>query len=157
MRWAGRGMQSDSSAGHAKSCNFDTLNFYMFIDEALVILVGAGEFEGIGDNGLAFFHARDDVGAADPMGFGVVGLRPSRGMIRVGMIKADDVFATFAAFALNADQHAIIDVIPVVGRVGARITGARYGSDDATSVFFETAKQDTAAFVGIRFFAVAAK
>ena len=68
-------------------------------DQLLVGFVAAGELEGIGQHGFAFFHAGDDVGTAKPVGFGEVGLRPLRRMIWVRVIEADDVLAALAAFA----------------------------------------------------------
>ena len=49
------------------------------------------------------------------MGFGVIGRRPARGMVRVGVIEADNVFAALAAFALNPNKFLGIDVVAVVG------------------------------------------
>ena len=58
------------------------------------------------------------------MGFGEIGLRPSRGMIGMRVVEADDVFAALPAFALDADQFARIDVIAVLRRIGSSIAAA---------------------------------
>ena len=36
------------------------------------------------------------------MGFGEIGGRPLGGMVRVGVVEADNVFSAFAALALDA-------------------------------------------------------
>ena len=54
-----------------------------------------------------------------------IGRRPLSGMVRMGVIKPDDIFAALAPFPLNADQFFGIDVVPVVGGIGARVAGAR--------------------------------
>ncbi len=51
----------------------DLRHFYFFTHQFFVGLVAAGQFEGIGQHGIAFFYAGDDVGAAEPVGFGEVG------------------------------------------------------------------------------------
>ena len=58
------------------------------------------------------------------MSFGVVGLRPLGGMIGVGVIEADDVFAALASFPLDANQFLGIDVVAIVGGVGAGVAAA---------------------------------
>src|SRR4030095_6906110 len=67
-------------------------HFHSFISESLIALIGSRQFEGIGDVCLALGYARDDIGAADPMCFGQVGLRPLRGVVGGRVIKTDDVF-----------------------------------------------------------------
>ena len=49
----------------------------------------------------------------------------------MGMVEADDVFAALAAFTLDADKFLGIDVVAVVGGVGAGVAGAGDGGDDA--------------------------
>ena len=46
----------------------------------------------------------DDVGAADPVGFGEVGRGPLRGVVGVRVVEADDVEAEAAGLALDFDQ-----------------------------------------------------
>src|SRR2546425_11051466 len=46
---------------------------------------------------LCLFYAGDDVGAAEPVGLGEVGLGPLGGVVGMGMVEADDVL-----FALTA-------------------------------------------------------
>ena len=98
------------------------------------------EFEGVRERGLPFFHAGDDVGAAEPVGLGQVGRRPLGGMVRMGMVEADDVFAALAAFTLDAHQFLGIDVVAVVGGVGAGVAAAGGRGDDAGSVVIDAAE-----------------
>jgi hypothetical protein len=91
------------------------------------------------------------------MGLGEIGLRPLSRVVRVRMIEADDVFTALAAFTLDANQFARINVVTVVGGVCAGVTTARRGDDDARAIVFKTAEQYAAAFVRISLFAVAAK
>ena len=58
------------------------------------------------------------------MRLGKIGLRPLRRMIRMRMIKADDVLAALAPLALNADQFFGINVVAVVRRISARVAGS---------------------------------
>src|SRR6185312_17544074 len=101
------------------------------------------------------FHAGDYIGAAEPVGFGKIGLRPLCRVIGMRVIEADDVFSALAALALDADQIFRINVVTVVRRVGAGVSGARGGGHD-TGIVSHLAKQHAAALVGIGFFAVAA-
>src|SRR6202034_2743022 len=73
-------------------------------------------------------------------------------MVGMRVIEADDVFSAVTAFALDADQFLGIDVVAVVGRIGASVATARGRSNDAGAIVFEAAEEDTAAFVGICFF-----
>ena len=79
-------------------------DFDCFVDEVLVNLVRTGEFKRVGDHGFPLFHAGDDVGAANPVGFGEIGRRPTGGMIGVGVVETDNVLTALATFALDADQ-----------------------------------------------------
>ena len=74
------------------------------------------------------------------MGFGEVGGGPLRGVVGVGVVEADDVLAAVAAFALDADQVFGIDVVAIVGGVGAGIAGAGGGGDDARAIVFDMAE-----------------
>src|SRR5579862_5555067 len=78
-------------------------------------------------------------------------------MIWMRMIKANDIFSAFAAFALDADQFLWIDAIAVVWRVVARVAAAGDRSNDARAVAIELTQQNTAALVRIGFFAVPAQ
>ena len=92
--------------------------------EALVVFGGAGEEEGVGGVALPFGDGGDDVGAAEPVGFGEVGRRPLRGVVGVGVVEADDVEAAVAGLALGGDELFGCDVVAVVGGVGAGVAGA---------------------------------
>ena len=136
---------------------YDSDEFDFIVDELLVALVGSGKFERIRNRRLALFHAGDDVGAAEPVGFGQIGLRPAGGMVGVGMVEADDVFTTLAAFALDADQFAGIDVVAVMRGVSAGIAAAGGRGHDAGAIVAGTAEKDSAALVRVSFFTVAAE
>ena len=124
------------------------------IDKLFIRFLGAGQFKRVRDRGFSLIHAGDDIRAADPMRFGKISRRPMRGMIRMGMIEADEVFSALPAFALDSHELAGIDVVPVLGRVGARVAAARGRNHGAGAVIVETPEQDPAAFVGIGLFAV---
>src|SRR6185437_16846759 len=85
------------------------------------------------------------------------GRRPLSGMVRMGVIKPDDIFAALAPFPLNANEFPGIDVVPVVGGIGTRVARARYGSHRAYALIPHLAEQDAAAFVRISFLAMEAK
>ena len=72
------------------------------------------------------------------------------------MVEADDVFAPLAAFALNANQFARIDMVAVLRRIRARVGAASDGNDSA-AVPIHFAKQYTATLVRIGLLAVLAK
>ena len=59
------------------------------------------------------------------MCFGEIGWRPAGGVVRMGVIEADNVLTALAPFALDADQLARIDVVAVVRRVGAGVAATR--------------------------------
>ena len=86
-----------------------------------------------------------------------VGCRPLRGVVRMGVIKADNILATLAAFALNANQFPRIDVVAVVGRVLARVAAARDARNGLRAVVVEPPQQHAAALMGIGFFSVLTK
>src|SRR6185312_3614001 len=73
------------------------------------------------------------------------------------MIEADDILAALAALALNAHQLFGIDVVTVLRRIGAGVSGARHRSDYPCAVIIHAAEQHTAALVRIRLLAVMAK
>ena len=125
--------------------------------EALVFFGAAGEEEGVGDGGFSLDDLGDDVAAAEPMGFGQVGCGPLCGVVGGGMVEADDVFAALAAFALDADEFFRVDVVAVVGRIGAGVAGTSDGGDGADAVVVHATEEDAAALVGVGFFAVLAE
>jgi hypothetical protein len=127
-----------------------------FVEELFVLLGGAGEEEGVGDGGLAVLDGGDDVAAADPVGFGEVGLRPPRGVVGVGVVEADDVQRKAAGLALDADQLLGRNVVAVVRAVGARVAGAD-DLADAISLGRRVAEEDAAALVGVGLLAVRAE
>src|SRR4029077_16931218 len=112
--------------------------------------------ERIRQHGFALFYAGNHVGAAEPVGFGEIGRRPSRRVIRMRVVEANDVLSAFAAFTLDADQVFGIDVVTVVCGIRPRIAGPSDGSHDAF-VTIHPAEQNSTAFVRICFFAVAAE
>jgi len=131
-------------------------DFYFLIQKALIGFVGTGEFERVRNDGVSLLDAGDDVRAAEPMRFGQIRGRELGRMVRMGMVEANDVFSTVAAFALNAYQLAGINVVAVVSGVGACVAATGRAGDDAGAVFIESTEEDSAAFVGVGFFAVAA-
>src|SRR5215472_6031967 len=124
--------------------------------EALVVFGGAGEEEGVGVGGVAYGDGGDDVGAAEPVGFGEVGVGPLRGVVGVGVVEADDVEALVAGLALGGDELFGSDVVAVVRGIGARVAGAeKRGDADGGGLGF--AEENAAAFVGVGGFAVGAE
>jgi hypothetical protein len=73
------------------------------VGEGFVVFGGAGEEEAVGEGGVALFDGGDDVGAAEPVGFGEVGGGPLGGVVGVGVVEAYDVEAGFAGLALGGD------------------------------------------------------
>lgn len=128
----------------------------LLLGQLLVGLIRAIQFERVGNGSFPFLHARDHVGAAEPVGFGEIGRRPAGWMVGMGMVEADDILAALAAFALDVDQFARIDVVAVLRRIGARVSAARGGSHDARAIVVHATKQDTAALMRVGLFAVAA-
>src|SRR3954470_7571179 len=63
----------------------------LLVHELFVFFRAAGESEGIRHVRFALGDTGDDVGAADPMGFGEIGLRPAWRMVGMGVVKADNV------------------------------------------------------------------
>lgn len=90
------------------------------------------------------------------MRFGKISLRPPGGMIRVRMVKADNIFSAATAFALNAHELPRVDVIAIVGGIRARVAAAGCRGDEACSIFLEAAEQNATALVRICLFAVSA-
>jgi hypothetical protein len=129
--------------------------FYFLVDEGFVGFEGAGQLEGVGEVGFAGGDAGDDVGAANPVGFFEVGLGPLGGVVRVGVVEADDVLVAFAGLALDADKFFRVDAVAVLRRVGPGVLAARGGSDGA-DIAIHLAEEDATAFMGVGLFAVAA-
>ncbi len=102
-------------------------------------------------------HGGDDVGAAEPVGFGEVGGGPLGGVVGVGVVEADDVEAGLAGLALGGDEFLRGDVVAVVGAVGAGVAGAEEFGDGEVCRSAGFAEQDAAALVGVGFFAVGAE
>ncbi len=127
-----------------------------FINQFFVAFVSACEFKGVREHSFAFFHAGDDIRAAEPVGFIEVGLRPLRWVVRMGVIKADDVFFSLAAFALNAHEFLGVDVVAVLRRIRAGIAGAGNRGYNARAVVVKVPEQHAATLVRVRLLAVRA-
>jgi hypothetical protein len=84
-----------------------------------------------------------------------IGLRPVGWMIGMGMVESDDLFVAFPCLPLNSNELLGIDVLPVLGRVRARIAAANNRGHNSHLVF-ELAQQHTAALVRVRLFAMLA-
>ena len=114
------------------------------------------QFERIRNRGLPFLHAGNHIRAAEPVRFGEISRRPLCRMVRMRMIKADDVLSALAAFPLDANQFARIDVIAVLRRIRTRVAA----TSDRTlrsRLAIHLAKQNSAAFVRIGLLAVPTK
>src|ERR1700679_1673161 len=133
------------------------------VHELFVVFAGAAQQERVGECGFSLLDAGDDVRAAEPVGFGEVGLGPLRGMVGVRVVKADDVQAEATRLALNFDQLLRGDVVAVVRGVGAGVASA----DDLLDVIRGRgaialagdvlAEQHAAALVRVGLFAVSAQ
>ena len=124
--------------------------------EALVVFGGAGEEEAVGGFCFSFGDGGDDVGAAEPVGFGEVGGGPLGGVVGVGVVEANDVEALIAGLALGGDELGGRDVVAIVRGVGAGVAGAEERGD-AEGAGVGAAEEDAAALVGIGGFAVSAE
>jgi hypothetical protein len=78
-------------------------------------------------------------------------------MVGMGVVKTNDVFAALAAFALNPHQLLGIDVVAVVGGIGASIAAAGNRGHYSATIVLDAAQQDATALVGIGLFAVLTK
>src|SRR5271166_7192950 len=78
-------------------------------------------------------------------------------MIRVGMVKANNVLAALAPFALDAHQFAGIDVVTVLRRIGPSVAAARRRGHSSRAIIVRLPEQYSAALVRIGLFAVTAK
>ena len=92
--------------------------------KGLVVFSGAGEEEAVSEGGVALLDGSDDVGAAEPMGFGEVGGGPLGGVVGMGVVEAYDVEAGFAGMALSGDEFLGSDVVAVMSAVGTGVAGA---------------------------------
>jgi hypothetical protein len=77
-------------------------------------------------------------------------------MVRVRVIEADDILPPLAPFALDPNQFPRVDVVPVVGRVGACIAAARGRGNKLQPIIRKTAQQNAAAFVRVSLFPMSA-
>ncbi len=149
-----RSSVSKCLAGEGARATLNYLN--LLIHQLLVVLVATRQLEGISQRGFALFNAGDDVRAAKPVSFGEVGRRPLRRMVRVGVVEANDVLFTLAAFPLDSDQFFGIDVVAVLRRIGTRVARACEGSYYARAIAIHSTEQDAAALVRIGFLAMLA-
>jgi hypothetical protein len=148
------GLRQDLRAG-LKMVRFH--HFYVFVHQLFVIFIASRELEGICQDCFALLNAGDDVGAAEPVGFGQVGLRPLRRVVGMRVVEADDVFSSFAAFALDPDELFGIDVVAVVRRIGTRVAGWGNRTYDARTIVLHLAEENAATLVRVGGFAVLAK
>src|SRR5258708_32185542 len=82
-----------------------------FVLKFLVVLSGSAQQKGVRGCRFALFDAGDDVGTTQPVGLGEVGRGPLRGMVRVRVIKADDVQSEATRLPLNFDEFLRGDVV----------------------------------------------
>ena len=132
-------------------------HFDVLVHQLFVTFIASRELEGICQYCFARVNAGDDVGAAEPVGFGQVGLRPLRRVVGMRVVEADDVFSSFAAFALDPDELFGIDVVAVVRRIGARVAGPGNRTYDARAIVLHLSEENPAALVRVGGFAVLAK
>src|SRR5713226_4242369 len=106
--WSHRGTclatRKNKGKGGGQECPPHTpLDYFdLLIFELLIVLIASRQFKRIRQHAPTLLHAGDHVGAAEPVRFGEIGLRPARGMVRMRVVEADDVLAALAAFPLNA-------------------------------------------------------
>src|ERR1700676_2946780 len=80
-------------------------HFSSLVREFLVpVNLAPRKLKRVRNRGRAFYHARDHIRTSKPVRLRKIRYRPLRGMIGMGVIEANDVFAALASFALNADQ-----------------------------------------------------
>lgn len=128
---------------------------YLFFDEPFVFLqlpLKDKRFRLRSDSPV---YLGDHVRTADPVGLVEIRGRPSRWMIRMRVIEADDVLFAIAGIALGANQFDRINGIPVVLRALACVD-APYDRQHHVRVARECAQQNAARLVGIGFLAVPA-
>src|ERR1019366_1874092 len=113
-----------TAEGGCPHMSISSIDFDWLVYQALVGFIGARQFEGVRQYCLPFFHAGYDVGANKPVVLGEVGLRPPGGVVGMGVVEADDVLASLAAFALDPHQFLWVDVVAVMGGVGTGIAAA---------------------------------
>src|ERR1700693_4143040 len=127
----------------------------LLVHKLLIVLIHSSELKRIRRHSFALFHAGDEIGTPNPVCLGKVSLRPACRMVRMRVIKADDVLSPFPPFPLNAHQFTRIDVIAVLRRVGASISAA-HNRRDRARISIHLAEQHATALVRIGLFAVAA-
>ena len=96
----------------------------------------------------------DEVGAAQPVGFGEVGDGGLGGVIGVGVVEAEEFASSGVCFAQDADQVFGSDL--VVARGGWRCVGGGDGLEDGLGLRREDAEKNAAALVRVVGLAVAA-
>src|SRR5215472_12780883 len=77
-------------------------------------------------------------------------------MVRVRMIKPDDIFSPLAALSLDVNQLARIDVVPVPRRIIPRISAGRYRRDQPCPII-NSSQQNSATFMRIGVLAMTAQ
>ena len=85
-------------------------------------------------------HPGNDIGTPNPMGFFQVRLRPLRRMVRMRMIKADDIQSATPCLLLDADQFLRRNLIAIVSGVGSGIF-SRNRVDHGVAVLFHVPQQ----------------
>ena len=125
------------------------------IRERLVSFIAARELKRVRHVRFAVGNTRNDVRAADPVRLLEIGLRPLRRMIGMGVIEADDVLVSLARLALDANELLGIDVIAVLGRIGAGVAAAG-GRRDRANVAIHLSEEDPATFMRVSFLPVTA-
>src|SRR5580698_404775 len=121
----------------------------------LFFFAGAGEEERVGGGCVAVGDGGDDVGAAEPVGFGQIGCGPLRGVVGVGVVEAGDAQAQLAGVALDFDELKGSDLIAVVSGVSADVAGGD-GGVDLPALGLCMAEERAAALVGVGLLAVGA-
>src|SRR5579864_4892913 len=125
------------------------------IRERFVSFIGARELKRVRHVRFAVGNTRNDVRAADPVRFLEIGLRPLRRMIGMGVIEADDVLVSLARLPLDANELLGIDVIAVLGGIGAGVAAAS-GRRDRANVAIHLSEEDPATFMRVSFLPVTA-
>src|SRR5215472_9167970 len=98
-------------------------NVKLFIPERFAIPVLC-ELKGIRDCRNAIHDTGNDVGAAGPVRLFQVSLRPSSGMLGVGMVETHDVLRLLANLALDTNELPRIDEVAIVRRIGTLVLAA---------------------------------
>src|SRR5271165_4743014 len=91
------------------------------------------------------------------MRLGEIGLRPASRMVRMRMVKADDVLSSPASLSLDTHQLSRINLVAVMQRVGTLVLAACDCLDVLHAVAIDLPQQHPATFIWIAFLAVTAK